>query len=420
MNKNIILILLIIVAFGCRDTKSITGPGSVKNNNIVETVTSRPQTPIMGWSSWNHFHVNINEDIIKAQADFMVSTGMHEAGYNYVNIDDGFFGGRDAKGNIIPHPTRFPNGMKVVSDYIHSKGLKAGIYSDAGINTCASYWDKDTIGSGMGLYGHEARDLSLMLKDWNYDFIKVDWCGGDWLGLDEQTSYTSIINLVRKIRPDVVFNICRWQFPGNWAVPIADSWRISGDIANTFESVMHIVDLNADLWKYASPGHVNDMDMLQIGRGMSYEEDKTHFSMWCMMNSPLLAGNDLRVMTNETIGILTNKELIALNQDPLVYQARRMSGKGNLEIWAKPLITTISGQIAVTLLNRTKKEAEISFEPDSLGLVSAKGYTIRDLWAKKDFAKSDSKKVTLKVPAHGVVVLKLEGTSKPFNVFQYK
>ena len=145
MNKNIILILLIIVAFGCRDTKSITGSGSVKNNNIVETVTSRPQTPIMGWSSWNHFHVNINEDIIKAQADFMVSTGMHEAGYNYVNIDDGFFGGRDAKGNIIPHPTRFPNGMKVVSDYIHSKGLKAGIYSDAGINTCASYWDKDTI-----------------------------------------------------------------------------------------------------------------------------------------------------------------------------------------------------------------------------------------------------------------------------------
>lgn len=374
----------------------------------------------MGWSSWNHFHVNIDEDIIKAQADFMVSTGMKEAGYTYVNIDDGFFGGRDATGNLLPHPTRFPNGMKVVSDYIHSKGLKAGIYSDAGINTCASYWDKDTIGSGMGLHGHEARDLTLMLKDWNYDFIKVDWCGGDWLGLDEQTSYTKIINLVRKIRPDVVFNICRWQFPGTWAVPMADSWRISGDIANTFESVMHIVDLNADLWKYSSPGHVNDMDMLQVGRGMSYEEDKTHFSMWCMMNSPLLAGNDLRDMSKETIGILTNTELIALNQDPLVYQARRMSEKGNLEIWAKPLISTMSGQIAVTLLNRTRQEAKISFEPDSLGLVSAKGYTMRDLWAKKDFAKSDRKKVSIVVPAHGVVVLKLEGVSRPFNVFQYK
>ena len=183
---------------------------------------------------------------------------------------------------------------------------------------------------------------------------------------------------------------------------------------------MHIIDLNADLWKYASPGHVNDMDMLQIGRGMSYEEDKTHFSMWCMMNSPLLAGNDLRDMSSETIGILTNKELVALNQDPLVYQARRMSGKGNFETWAKPLISTMSGKIAVTLLNRTKRETEISFEPDSLGLQASKGYTMRDLWGKKDFAKSDSKKVTLKVPAHGVVVLKLEGTSKPFNVFQYK
>ncbi|MEO6683247.1 MAG: glycoside hydrolase family 27 protein [Ginsengibacter sp.] len=419
MIKNIIPILFLTIIFGCQDTRKISG-NSDPTKNGDENKMLRPQTPIMGWSSWNHFHVNINEDIIKSQADFMVSTGMKEAGYTYINIDDGFFGGRDANGILIPHPTRFPNGMKVVSDYIHSKGLRAGIYSDAGINTCASYWDKDTIGSGMGLYGHEVRDLTLLLKDWNYDFIKVDWCGGDWLGLDEQTSYTKIINLVRQIKPDVVFNICRWQFPGTWAVPIADSWRISGDIANTFESVMHIIDLNADLWKYSSPGHVNDMDMLQVGRGMSYEEDKTHFSMWCMMNSPLLAGNDLRSMSKQTISILTNKELIALNQDPLVYQARRMNNKGDLEVWAKPLISTMSGQIAVTLLNRTKKESEISFEPDSLGLVSGKGYTMRDLWEKKDFAKSYSKKITMKVPAHGVVVLKLEGISKPFNVFQYK
>ena len=239
MIKNTLFFLLLTITFGCQDTLK-----STRNTTVVipaENTMLRPQTPIMGWSSWNHFHVNINENIIKAQADFMVSTGMHEAGYNYINIDDGFFGGRDAKGNLIPHPTRFPNGMKVVSDYIHSKGLKAGIYSDAGINTCASYWDKDTIGSGMGLYGHEVRDLTLMLKDWNYDFIKVDWCGGDWLGLDEQTSYTHIINLVRKIRPDVVFNICRWQFPGNWAVPIADSWRISGDIANRITRSMELI-----------------------------------------------------------------------------------------------------------------------------------------------------------------------------------
>lgn len=405
-------VLLLSVTLGCQNTRSVSSTSTQKY--------ARPLTPVMGWSSWNNFHVNINEEIIKAQADFMVSSGMKDAGYSYINIDDGFFGGRDENGNLMPHPQRFPNGMKVVSDYIHSRGLKAGIYSDAGINTCASYWDKDTIGSGMGLYGNEFRDLKTMLQDWNYDFIKVDWCGGEWLGLDEQERYTLIGNLIRGIRPDVVFNICRWQFPGTWAVPLADSWRISGDIANTFESVMHIVDLNADLWQHASPGHVNDMDMLQVGRGMTFEEDKTHFSMWCMLNSPLLAGNDLRSMTPETISILTNKELIAINQDPLVYQARRFSGKGKLEVWAKPLTSTMSGEIAVALLNRTKTQATISFEPDSLGLKADEGYSMRDLWAKKDFPVSHDKKVSFTVPAHGVVVLKLKGSARPFNVFQYK
>nr|WP_255749805.1 glycoside hydrolase family 27 protein [Pontibacter liquoris] len=374
----------------------------------------------MGWSSWNNFHVNINEDIIKAQADHMVSSGMQAAGYTYINIDDGFFGGRDAAGNLLAHPVRFPGGMKALSDYIHAKGLLAGIYSDAGINTCASYWDKDTVGVGMGLRGHEAQDMRRLLQEWNYDFIKVDWCGGDWLGLDEQTQYTLIGNLIRQIRPDVVYNVCRWKFPGQWVVPLADSWRVSGDIDNTFASVMHIVDLNADLWKYASPGHVNDMDMLQVGRGMSYEEDKTHFSMWCMLSSPLLLGNDLRSMTPETIGILTNKELIALNQDRLVYQARRLYDNGDLEVWAKPLQSTMSGEVAVALLNRSAKAAAITFRPDSVGLDAAKGYTLRDLWEKKAYGTSTKKEVGFNVPAHGVVVLKLVGTSKPYNVFQYK
>ena len=413
----LIIPILLIAVFGCQNLRTSTGAMTENNPNSKPL---RPQTPIMGWSSWNHFHVNIDENIIKAQADFMVSTGMKEAGYTYINIDDGFFGGRDESGNLIAHPKRFPNGMKAVSDHIHSKGLKAGIYSDAGINTCASYWDKDTIGAGMGLHGHEAGDLRLMLKDWNYDFIKVDWCGGEWLGLDEQTQYTKIGNLIRSIRPDVVYNVCRWQFPGKWVVPLADSWRISGDIANTFESVMHILDLNAGLWKYASPGHVNDMDMLQVGRGMSYEEDKTHFSMWCMLSSPLLAGNDLRQMSPQTISILTNKELIAINQDKLVYQARRLLDIGDLEVWAKPLGSTISGQVAVALLNRSNKEATISFAPDSLGLQAGKGYTIRNLWTKKDYPLSSEKEVRFPVAAHGVVVLKLVGRSRPFNVFQYK
>lgn len=410
------LLLSLLFLFSCKvqETQQVA-LYPAKSSEVI-----KPQTPIMGWSSWNNFHVNINEEVIKAQADFMVSSGMAAAGYSYVNIDDGFFGGRDKNGDLLVHKERFPNGMKVISDYIHSKGLKAGIYSDAGINTCASHWDKDTIGVGSGLMGHDRKDLKLMLKDWNYDFIKVDWCGGDWLGLDVETRYTQIANIIKEIKPNTVYNICRWQFPGKWALQIADSWRISGDISNEFSSILHIIDLNADLWKYASPGHVNDMDMLQVGRGMSYEEDKTHFTMWSMMNSPLLAGNDLRSMSDQTISILTNKEIIALNQDPLVYQARRLVDNGDLEVWAKPLVSTMSGKVAVTLLNRSDKAATISFDLNTIGIDVSKGYTYRDLWAKKDFGRSEKRTLSFEVPKHGVVVLTVDGTSKPFNIFQNK
>lgn len=414
----ICLLLSVFVLMSCKPQERTVVPLTLIQNT-AQPIT-KPQTPIMGWSSWNNFHVDINEEIIKAQADFMISSGMADVGYAYVNIDDGFFGGRDAEGNLLVHPVRFPNGMKVISDYIHSKGLKAGIYSDAGINTCASHWDNDTIGVGSGLMGHDRKDLKLMLNDWNYDFIKVDWCGGEWLGLDEETRYTQIANIIKEIKPNTVYNICRWEFPGEWALQIADSWRISGDISNEFSSILHIIDLNADLWKYASPGHVNDMDMLQVGRGMSYEEDKTHFTMWCMMNSPLLAGNDLRDMSEETIAILTNKELIALNQDPLVYQARRLVDEGDLEVWAKPLVSTMSGKVAVTLLNRSDKPTTMTFDLNTVGLDASKGYTYRDLWAKQDYGSTTKNTLSFEVPAHGVVVLSLSGTSKPFNIFQNK
>ena len=378
------------------------------------------KTPVMGWNSWNHFHVGITEDIIKAQADAMVSSGMKAAGYQFINIDDGYFGGRDAKGKLLYHTKRFPHGMKALSDYIHGKGLKAGIYSDAGINTCGSYWDKDTISAGAGLFGHEQEDLDILLREWNYDFIKVDWCGGQWLGLDEEETYTRIGRLIRQIRPGAIYNVCRWQFPGKWVTNVGDSWRISGDISNRFESILKIIDLNADLWPYAGPGHVNDMDMLQVGRGMSYEEDKTHFSMWCMMASPLLAGNDLTKMSEPTIAILTNKEMIAVDQDRLVYQARRLTDLGEQEVWARPLISTMSGQVAVALLNRSEKEAGIAFNLKDVGINADKGYSMRDLWRKKNYALSNAQQVFMTVPPHGVVVLKITGAMLPFNVFQYK
>lgn len=383
------------------------------------SVQEKSKKPIMGWASWNNYRVHITENIIKEQADAMVSLGLKDVGYSFINTDDGFFGGRDTLGNLLVHEKRFPNGMKSLAEYIHSKGLKAGIYSDAGSNTCASFWDQDTIGSGMGLYGHDKRDLTLFLKTWNYDFIKIDWCGGEWLGLDEETRYTQIANTIKTIKPSTVYNICRWEFPGTWATQIADSWRISGDIDNSFESILAIIDLNADLWMHSSEGHYNDMDMLQVGRGMTFEEDKAHFSMWSMMHSPLLLGNDLTRISDETLEIITNEEIIALNQSPFTYQARRLIDYGDLEIWAKPLVSTMSGEVIVGLLNRSAKPSDISFTPESIGLDFSKGYTLRDLWTKEDFPSTKSKKILREVPSHGIVVLKIKGQALPFNVFHY-
>lgn len=409
-----------ILSFSC----NLKTDGNSSNTSLdkaeIKEATRPPKAPIMGWASWNNYRVNINEDIIKSQADAMVTTGLKDAGYSFVNTDDGFYGGRDKNGNLLVHKERFPSGMKSLAEYIHTKGLKAGIYSDAGINTCASYWDKDTIGSGMGLYGHDRKDLTLYLKEWKYDFIKVDWCGGEWLGLDEETRYSEIGKIVRSIDPNVIYNVCRWKFPGKWVTQVADSWRISGDISNRFESILRIIDLNADLWAYSSAGRYNDMDMLQVGRGMTPEEDRTHFSMWCLMHSPLLLGNDLTTMSKETLKLVSNREMIALNQSSYVYQARRLVDYGELEVWAKPLIDTMSGEIAVGLLNRSDSQANITFNLSDIGIKASAGYTIRDIWADKDYKTTKEETIQMEVPGHGIVVLKIKGTAVPFNVFQFK
>ncbi|MCM4166541.1 Alpha-galactosidase A [Arenibacter antarcticus] len=408
---------LVLIACGSQQKGVSQHQNKIKQIQGEETSF---QPPMMGWASWNNYRVNINEQIIRSQADAMVSTGLKDVGYSYINTDDGFFGGRDENGKLLHHKERFPSGMKSLSEYIHSKGLKAGIYSDAGPNTCASYWDKDTIGSGMGLFGHEYDDLSVFLKKWDYDFIKVDWCGGEWMGLDEESRYTAIGNIIKSIKPSAKYNVCRWEFPGEWVTNVADSWRISGDIDNTFGSILHIIDLNADLWIHSTAGHYNDMDMLQVGRGMTYEEDKAHFSMWSMMHSPLLLGNDLTAMSNETIAIITNEEIIAVNQSPFVYQARRLVDDGDLEVWAKPMISTMSGEIIVGLLNRSKEVATMTVNLETIGIDDSVGYHMRDLWGKEDFASSTEPNRSFTVPSHGIVVLKVKGKSLPYNKFQYK
>jgi autotransporter-associated beta strand protein len=378
----------------------------------------RPQVPIMGWSSWNHFRIHIDEVMIREQADAMAKSGMKEAGYRFINIDDGFFGGRDESGNLFSYDLRFPSGMKSLADYIRSKGLKPGIYSEAGSNTCGSIYDKDPRGVGVGLYGHEERDLKLMLVDWGYDFIKVDWCGGLRQGLSEQEQYSKISEIVRRLKPTAVYNVCRWEYPGHWVKKVADSWRVSADIEPTFESVMHIVDLCEPLWKHSGPGNFNDMDMLQVGRGMSETEDRTHFTMWCMMNSPLLAGNDLRSMTPATLAILTHPELIAINQDPLAYQARRLRDDGDTELWARPLGQTDSGDVAVVLLNRGKSSADIAFDLTEVGIDASGSYAIRDLWQRKTLqSASRLARASFAVPAHGVVALRIKGRPTSQDLF---
>jgi alpha-galactosidase len=362
------------------------------------------KTPIMGWSSWNNFQVNINEKIIRGQADAMISSGLYQAGYRFVNIDDGYFGGRRQNGELFADSLKFPSGMKSLADYIHSKGLKAGIYTDAGSNTCGSIYNADKNGIGVGIYGHIKGDCDLFFKQWGYDFLKVDWCGGEKQKLDEKTEYLSILNEVKNINKEIVFNVCRWTFPGEWAIKTADSWRISGDIVSTFESICKIIDKNAGLAKYASPGHFNDMDMLQVGRGMSYEEDKSHFSMWCMMVSPLLAGNDLRSMTKETIEVLTNKELIAINQDSACLQAERIIKDGKTEVWVKALGKKDGKAKAIAVFNRGESPISYTLQSDVAGL--SRKASVRDLWMHKDLGKLGNG-IKVNVPKHGIIVLRI-------------
>lgn len=365
----------------------------------------KAKAPIMGWSSWNNFRVNINEQMIREQADALVSSGMYAAGYRFINIDDGYFGGRDSSGKLFVNAQKFPSGMRALTNYIHSKGLKAGIYTDAGRNTCGSIWDKDSLGIGAGIYGHVNQDLDLFFHQWKFDFLKVDWCGGEKMKLSEEEEYTKLIRAVKAIDSNIVFNVCRWKFPGERVIHQADSWRVSGDISEKFSSILHIIDLNKDLYKYSSAGHYNDMDMLQVGRGMSYYEDKTHFSMWCMLNSPLLAGNDLRHMSQQTVEILTNKEVIALNQDPLFVQAKQIFAEGNVEVWMKPISGKKAGAMAIAIINRGDAETVFTLKTKQLGINS--NSLLRDLWLHQNIGKAGDER-SFTIPKHGIVLLKAE------------
>lgn len=374
------------------------------------------ETPTMGWSSWNAFGHHINEDIIKSQADAMVSTGLDKAGYKYINIDDGAWCGRDENGHLVMHPTRFPNGLKIIVDYIHNLGLKAGTYSDAGYNTCASYHGGDKDGLGTGLYTHDQEDIDFMFKELDFDFIKVDFCGGDpihneeRLDLDERERYTAIGKAIKATgKEDARFNICRWAYPGTWADDIATSWRISGDINLSWGSVRDIIHENIYLSAYATEGRFNDMDMLEIGRGLSKEEDQTHMGMWCMLSSPLLIGCDLRKINEATIELLGNEELIALNQDPLALQATVVNRVNGTYTLVKDVETLYGTTRAVALYNPTDAPVEMTLNFEDVLL--AGDIKMRDLCKKEDIGTyTETYKTT--VPAHATRIYRLEGEQR--------
>ena len=361
------------------------------------------KTPPMGWNSWNKFACNVSEKLIKEMADAMVTSGMRDAGYVYLVVDDCWQIDRDAQGNILADPQRFPSGMKALADYVHSKGLKFGLYSDAGTLTCQKR---------PGSRGYEFQD-ARQYAAWGVDYLKYDWCA---TGTQNAPAAYSIMRdaLVKAGRP-IVFSICEWGTakPWLWGKGIGNLWRTTGDIQDCWDckrdwggmGVVHILDLQDGLESYAGPGHWNDPDMLEVGNdGMTVTEYRSHFSLWCILASPLMAGNDLRSMKPEIKEILTNREVIAVDQDSLGAQGRRVKRDGDREVWSKQLA---DGGRAVVLFNRGPKTEEISVSWTDIGYPPHLSASVRDLWAGKDLGKLDGK-FSAEVPSHGVVMVTIK------------
>ena len=391
---------------------------------LASSCCERPQgvkPPLMGWSSWNAYMVDISDSIITHQADLMVEKGLKDAGYRYVNIDDGFFGYRDERGYMVPHPERFPKGpegMRALVDHIHSLGLKAGIYSDAGDNTCGSSYNHDLNGLGAGLYGHDVVDAERYFNEWDFDFIKLDYCGGQNLKLDPEERYREIRRVIDSVATrHIRINVCRWNFPGTWVNGIGDSWRISADIRPVWKSIKYIVGKNLYLSAYAGNGNYNDMDMLAVGYnikpspfweeglGLSYTEEEAHFGIWCIMSSPLLLGCDIEYIPEETMKIITNPELIAINQDRLGLQAHVVQHVGETYVFAKDILEKWGNTRAAALYNPADTSMRFTLTPEEIEMTGT--LTVRDLNLNADLGECSSIEMTL--PPHSAKILKVSG-----------
>ena len=375
------------------------------------TVSGKIKLPTMGWSSWNTYGINICDSLVRVQADAMVEKGLSKLGYDHINIDDGYFGGRDKSGKLITHPVRFPRPMRSLVDYIHSKGLKAGIYSDAGSNTCGSVWSGDSLGKGVGMYAHYEQDARLFFNEWNFDFIKIDYCGGQTQKLEEEATYKEIASAIKKVtKKDIDINICRWAYPGTWVSSAGFSWRTTNDINASWGSVKNIIHKNLYLSAYTGGGHYSDLDMLEVGRGMSQEEDRTHFGIWCMMSSPLLIGCDLSTISNEALRLISNPELIAVNQDRLGLQAQVVKKYGETYVLAKDVYTLNGRSRAVALYNssNTGQSIGVDFAKDLCLEGKVKVRNLIEQTAEGSFS-TDFK---VNVPSHATRIYLMEGEKR--------
>jgi alpha-galactosidase len=365
-------------------------------------------TPPMGWNTWNTFAANINETLIKQTAEVLIATGMRDAGYNYVVLDDAWLAKeRDANGNLQADPVKFPSGMKALGDFLHSKGFKFGIYNCAGRETCGGY---------PGGRGHEFQDAK-MYASWGVDYLKYDWCSHGTA--DARETYRTMRDAIHAAGRPIVFSMCEWgdSKPWTWAADTGHLWRTTGDIMSCYDCQQQwskgwkvILDMQVGLEQYAGPDHWNDPDMLEVGtHGLTVAESRAHFSFWCMLAAPLMAGNDVRSMSEETHAILTNAEAIAVDQDKLGKQGLRVRTEKGKETWIKELS---NGEWAVCVLNDRETEADVTLDWSMLNYyLKDTKYTVRDLWAHADKGTTE-KSLTSRLQPHDVIFVRLTPIKK--------
>jgi alpha-galactosidase len=353
-------------------------------------------TPPMGWNSWNNFGCSPSESLLKGVADVMVSSGMKDVGYEYVNIDDCWMSGRDSSGNLVADVSKFPSGIAALADYVHGKGLKLGIYESPGNTTCAGK---------TGTQGHETQDAQIYAK-WGVDYLKYDLCSG------QRSGFAKMGDALKATGRPIFYSINPVYGGGSCVPPncdvdelkVCNMWRIGFDINASWGSFTGLIDTDRPLAQYAGPGHWNDPDMLEVGRGMSADEDRSHFGMWAILAAPLITGNDLAKMSATTKAILTNPDVIAVNQDPLAKQGTRVATSGSNEVWSKEMSGTNAR--AVALFNRSGSAASMSVTWTQIGLPAGSA-TVRDLYAQKDLGPSTDSYTATSVPSHGIVMLKI-------------